>query len=107
VKKFPHLVQMHRELAKDGLVAVSLNVMESELKSQDRVLDFLKRQGAAFPNYILKDTEENRDAFLTKYKLEFTPAVILFDRTGARVRLPDDVGDEELEKTVKELLAAK
>jgi hypothetical protein len=98
---------MHNEFAKDGLVAVSLNVMESELKSQDRVLEFLKRQGAAFPNFILKDSEENRDEFLTRYKLEFTPAIILFDRAGQRVRLPEDASDEELERTVKELLAAK
>jgi hypothetical protein len=107
VKKFPHLVQMHNEFAKDGLVAVSLNVMESELKSQDKVLAFLKRQGAAFPNFILKDTEENRDAFLTKFNLEATPAILLFDRAGQRVRLADDTSDAELERTVKELLGAK
>jgi thioredoxin-related protein len=107
VKKFPHLVQMHREFAKDGLVAVSLDVNQAELKFKDRVLAFLTRQEATFPNYILKDTDENTDALLTKYNLEATPAIVLFDRAGQRVRLPDDVSDEELERTVKELLAAK
>jgi thioredoxin-related protein len=107
VKKFPHLVQMHREFAKDGLVAVSLDVNQAELKFQDRVLAFLTRQEATFPNYILKDTDENTDALLAKYNLEATPAIVLLDRAGQRVRLPDDVSDEELERTVKELLAAK
>lgn len=98
---------MHREFAKDGLVVVSLDVQQSELKSQDRVLAFLTRQEATFPNYILNDTEENREALLAKYAIESSPAVALFDRAGKQVRLPDDVSDEELERTVKELLAAK
>jgi hypothetical protein len=107
VKKFPHLVQMHREFAKDGLVVISLDRSEAELSAQDRVLAFLTRQGATFPNYILKDTEENREALLAKYAIEISPAVALFDRAGKHVRVPDDVSDEELERTVKELLAAK
>jgi hypothetical protein len=107
VKKFPHLVQMHRALEKDGLVCVSLDRNEEELKSQDRVLGFLTRQGATFPNYILKDSESNRDALLTKYGLENSPAYALFDRSGKHVRLPEDVSDEELEQKLKELLAAK
>ena len=98
---------MHQQFAKDGLVAVSLDVNQSELKFQDRVLAFLTRQEATFPNYILKDTDENAGAMLAKYNLEITPAVALFDRTGQQVRLPDDAGDEELERTVKELLAKK
>jgi len=98
---------MHRELAKDGLVCVSLDVNSAELKSKDKVLAFLTRQGAAFPNYILNDSDENFAAFLTKYSLEATPAVLLFDRTGKRVRVSEEASDKELERTVKELLAAK
>jgi hypothetical protein len=98
---------MHDKFAKDGLVVVSLDRSEAELEARDRVLAFLTRQGATFPNYILKDTEENRESLLAKYAIENSPAFALFDRTGKHVRLPDDVSDEELERTVKELLAAK
>lgn len=98
---------MHQEFAKDGLVVVSLDRSEAELEAQDRVLAFLTRQGVAFPNYILKDTEENREALFTKYGIESSPAVALFDRTGKHVRVPDDASDEELERIVKEQLAAK
>jgi hypothetical protein len=107
VKKFPHLVQMHRDLSKDGLVCVSLDVNPSELKSQDRVLAFLTKQNAAFPNYILKDTDENTEAFLTKYNLVATPAILLFDRAGQRVPVPEDAGDDEVLRIVKEQLGAK
>jgi hypothetical protein len=107
VKKFPHLVQMHREHAQDGLVCMSLDVSEDELTSQNKVLDFLKKQGAAFPNFILKDDEKARDEFLDKYNLNITPAVLLFDRSGKRVNVPDGASQEELERLVKDLLAAK
>ena len=107
MKKFPHLVQMHNTFAKDGLVCVSLDVNTDELESMDRVLAFLKRQGATFPNFILRDTEANLESFTTKYALEFTPAVLLFDRDGKRVRVPEDANNEELERIVKETLGVK
>jgi hypothetical protein len=107
VEKFPHLVQLHRKFAEKGLVCVSVDVFEDELKDQPRVVEFLKRQGADFPNFILKDTEANRDAWLAKYGIEHTPAVVLFDRSGKRVRVPEKFSPAEMEELVKDLLAAR
>lgn len=107
MKKFPHLVQMHRTHAPDGLVCMSLDRSEEELAIQGKVLDFLKKQGADFPNFILKDSDADRDEFLKKYDAENSPAVILFDRAGNRVPVPDGAKDEEVEKLVRDLLAAK
>ena len=53
VKKFPQLVNHHKAMGKDGLVCMSLNVEPEELKKQDKVLEFLKKQEADFPNFIV------------------------------------------------------
>jgi thiol-disulfide isomerase/thioredoxin len=107
VKKFPHLVAMHRKYAAKGLVCVSLNPVDTEPKDKAKVEKFLTEKGAAFPNFILDDSEENWKKWNEKYPTNVTPAVILFDRTGARVKVIEEPEDAKVEADVEKLLAEK
>ena len=107
VKKFPHLVELHKKYGPDGLVCVTVDRLADELKRQDKGREFLKKQGAAFPNYILKDAEDAVDGWLTKHGLDPQPAVGLWDRAGKRVKLSDDPTDEEVEAAIRKALAEK
>jgi thiol-disulfide isomerase/thioredoxin len=102
VKKFPHVVELAEKYGPDGLAVMSVDVLESETKSQPEVLAFLTEKRAAFPNYILSDP----DAFLAKYGIDSTPAVVLFDRAGKRVDLPRNPTAAQLEAAVRTTLAA-
>jgi thiol-disulfide isomerase/thioredoxin len=106
VKKFPHLVDLHKNHSAAGLVCVSVNVFPEELTRKDKVLDFLTKQGASFPNYILKD-DANADRWQKDHGVEFTPWLILFDRAGKPVPVPEKATPAEVEELVKTALAAK
>jgi hypothetical protein len=107
VKKFPHLVQMHRTHAADGLVCMSLNAVDTEPADRERALTFLKEQGATFPNFILVDSEANEERYGEQYPTGAPPTVILFDRKGNRVKVLDSPEEHEVEAEVKRLLAEK
>lgn len=102
VKKFPHVVELAEKYGPDGLAVMSVDVFEDELKSKDDVVAFLRQKGAAFPNYILTDP----DAFLSAYGIRGTPAVVLFDRAGQRVKLSDKPTDDEVEAAIRTALRA-
>lgn len=106
VKKFPHLVELHKKHAEGGLVCVSVNVFPEELTRKDKVLDFLKKQGASFPNYILKD-DANNDQWQKDHGVEFTPWLLLFDKAGKAVAVPEKATPAEVEELVKKALATK
>ncbi len=78
-KGFPHLVEMHQRHAKDGLVCISVSV--DELKNQEAALKFLKKQQAAFPNYLLEDRAE---VWQEHWNIVAIPAVFLY-RDGAKI----------------------
>lgn len=106
VKKFPHLVDLHKKHAGSGLVCVSVNVFPEELTRKEKVLDFLTKQGASFPNYILKD-DANADQWQKDRGVEFTPWLMLFDKAGKPVAVPEKATPTEVEELVKAALAAK
>lgn len=91
MEKFPHTVQLHRDLAKDGLVMLSLDVnpLELEEKETARVVKFLGQQKADFPHYIVRDDEDVAYEWLKKYDATATPAMIVFNRKGERVVVPE------------------
>ena len=108
MKKFPHLVQMHRTHAADGLVCMSVNTVDVEPADREKALTFLKEKGAAFPNFVLKDTEPNAEKWDERYPTAPTPLLMLFDRKGDRVKAYEEPpADEELEAEVKRLLAER
>src|SRR4051812_28226046 len=52
-REFPHLVEMHRGYAPDGLVCLSVSLDNED--DAGKALDFLKKQQATFVNYRLDD----------------------------------------------------
>jgi hypothetical protein len=93
---------MHKKYAKDGLAAVSVNTGDPKKKgNKDKVLEFLKKEKAAFTNLIL-----NEDYVVWRKKLgvDTNPAVLVFDRDGKLAKQFDDVDYKEVEKFVVALL---
>ena len=105
---FPHLVEMHRRHAKEGLVCVSVSL--DEAKEQDKPLAFLRQQGAIFHNFLL---DEEFDCWQAKFDINGPPALFVFDRDNRLVRRFDSTDPnktythEDVETVVKELLQAK
>jgi peroxiredoxin len=98
---------MHKDLAAEGLVCISVSV--DPLEDRDKTLKFLQQQNATFPNFLL---DEAQDLWQDKWKIKGPPAIFVFDREGRRARRFDDNPDKpyeqtDVEKLVKELLRAK
>src|SRR5262245_31153844 len=104
IKEFPHLVEMHRKYGKDGVVAISVDVDDpAEEDAKDKVLTFLTKQKAAFPNFIL---DEKPEIWQEKFDSATLPIVFVFDRDG---KIADKFGGGEdvyvdVEKVVVDLL---
>lgn len=99
-------MQLHRKYAGDGLVVMSLDVMPDEWQEKDKVLKFLAEKEATFPNYIFLDRRQKVDDWTDRHEAYATPALVVFDRNGKRVRVPPEVNTpEEEEEFVKKLLA--
>jgi hypothetical protein len=97
---------MHKELAKDGLVCMSLSVDEAD--NADVALEFLKKMGATFPNYRLDDTEAAKDKLNKTLPHAVPPIIHVFDRDGKKVKTWEgDDKDGEVDTFVKELLKKK
>lgn len=80
-KAFPHIVDLHKKLEKEGLVVVSvaLDDLKETPEAKDNVLRFLKAKGATFTNLILDEPLE-----LWQQKLHFVgpPSYFVFNRQG-------------------------
>lgn len=104
-KAFPHLVEMHRKYAGQGLVCVSVSVDEPEKRA--KALAFLQKQGATFANYLLTEEVE---VWQQRWKVKAPPIVFVFSRDGRRAaKFDHDDPDknftyDEVENLVKQLL---
>jgi len=111
VKKFPHLVQLHQKLSEKGLVCVSLDVEQDDWTDRKNdVTAFLKKQDAAFANFVFKDAKKAVSDWQDKYDANATPAYLAWDRAGKPVTMPgfaDQASPEFMEKFVADLLAQK
>lgn len=102
MREFPHLVELHKKYAKDGVVCMSLSLDEAE--AHEKALKFLKSKGATFPNYRLTE-----DGF-EKLRIPSIPVVFVYDRNGAEAaRFNDDDPDNkfeygDVEKMVQQIL---
>ena len=105
VERFPHMVELHRQRAYQGLVVMSVNVQESELKKKEKVLAFLSKHGATFPNFIFKDDAKAVDSWQRRNGARYTPGTVVFNRAGERVPVPEDAPPEDIEAIVARLLA--
>jgi hypothetical protein len=118
----PHLVQMHKKHASDGLIALAVSI--DTLKVEDgeklmprqkvdatvqKVQEVIRKQGMKFPTVILDDRGEVDDFAYKKLRFEGPPCVFIFDREGKWTQI---VGAEEkdlakIDKLVDELLKKK
>jgi hypothetical protein len=97
---------MHRKYAPDGLVVMTVDLDERELKKKDKVVEFLGKQEATFPHFILDDSAENVKAWKAKHRAELDTKLI-FDRAGNQVRVPTDLDDDEFEPFLRKVLDKK
>ena len=103
-KEFPHLVELHRDLASAGVVCMSVTIDEKD--KVEAALKFLREQGATFPNYLL---DEDAAVWQEKWAINGVPAVFVFARDGKQAAKFDSDADKEfsykdVRKKVEELL---
>ena len=105
-KKFPHLVQLHKEFAKDGLDCISLSVdLEENL---DGALAFLKKHEATVPTYLLWDNDDNKDKLEKTFEHTAPPIIHVFDRRGKKIKTWEgSIKEDEIDKLIQELLKQK
>jgi hypothetical protein len=96
---------MHQELSKAGLVVISLSV--DDVEDRGNALEFLKRQKAAFQNFLLEDKDRNEKAGDEKLFHTAPPIMHVFGRDGKKVKTLEGKETEGAEKLVKELLEKK
>lgn len=104
VEDFPRLVAWHEKYGPQGLAVVSVSV--DTLDNRQAVAEFLKRQGATFPAFILD--APNYDDFVTAFDSDWSgavPALFIYDRAGERRHLLEgEQPAEEIEGTFVPLL---
>jgi hypothetical protein len=83
LKEFHHLVDLHEKYGADKVQCMSLSFDYEGLgkpeEQQDRVLTFLRSQGATFENLM---SSEESDTLYRKFQLAAVPAVFVYDRAG-------------------------
>lgn len=112
VKKFPHLVELHKQHAAKGLVCVSVDMGKLGNFDGAKSLEFLKKQGAAFPNFAAADPDADGDALEKAFGEDFRllPYMVIYDRGGRPVwnsaaKENLDATPAQIEAKVVELLA--
>jgi len=81
-KEFPNLIKLHKQYG--GKVAcVSVSVGLEPEKFYDKSLKFLEKQGAAFANFMLPESET--EPAQTQFKMVAVPAVFVIDAQGKTV----------------------
>jgi thiol-disulfide isomerase/thioredoxin len=106
MQAFPHLVQLNLRHAHQGLVCISVTV--DPVSKRDAALEFLRKQQAFFPHYLL---DEDSALWTKRWGADSVPLVFVFDRDGTRVAKfggsdsapPFD--HEDVERLVERLLA--
>lgn len=83
IKGFPETVALSRKYADKGLVVISLSFDDPEDEDTPaKVLKFLKKQEATFPNYISREDLEQGGAESFDIEGGSLPHYKLYDRTG-------------------------
>lgn len=107
---FPHTVELHRKFESKGLavISVALDLLEEDPKQvQEKVLRFLKKQQATFPNLLLHESE---DFWQKKFRMDGPPCMYVFNRQGKWTQLSAQELDDQpkrLDRLIEDLLAEK
>jgi len=78
VKGFPHTVELYRDYGPRGLSVISMSL--DDPSERGRVLEFLKRVGATFPNYL--SAAGGGTASVEALGIEGVPHYRIYDREG-------------------------
>ncbi|MGQ0637424.1 MAG: TlpA disulfide reductase family protein [Planctomycetaceae bacterium] len=93
MKEFPHLVALHKNHSRQGVVCMSLACDYLGIKERppeyyrEHVLKFLEKQGATFENIL---SSVPSDELYDQMKLSSIPAVYVFGRDGKLVKRFDN-----------------
>jgi peroxiredoxin len=95
-----HLQEMAEQYQDKGLVVLGLNTADEK----QIALDFLKENGATFPN-IIDSTDKAEDVSFRQYKNSACPTCYLIDREGkiARAWCGYEEGYAEVKAVLKKL----
>ncbi|GBD36866.1 Thiol-disulfide oxidoreductase ResA [bacterium HR36] len=69
------MVALHRKYKDRGVVVMSVSI--DEPKDEPRALEFLRRQEADFPNFLL-----SYEDWTERWNIKGIPIVLLFDKEG-------------------------
>jgi hypothetical protein len=106
-REFPHLVEMHKKYAAQGLVAISVSLDDPrDKKVRGKIDQFLEKQRADFPNLVLDAKDEE---WQERLKINGPPCVYVFNRDNRHVLklVEEEVKYAEIDKEVRALLAQK
>jgi thiol-disulfide isomerase/thioredoxin len=83
MQEFHNLVELHKKYGPEQLACMSLSFDYEGIgrpeEQKDRVLEFLRKQGATFDNLM---SNEESDVLYRKLHLAAVPAVFVYDRAG-------------------------
>ena len=97
MKEFPHLVELSHK-APGQLACISLNVDYIGLKNQpatsyvSKVKGFLVKKKATFTNFVSSEPDTE---LLKKFEADTIPGIVLFDRSGKRLKTYTDSNSGE------------
>jgi thiol-disulfide isomerase/thioredoxin len=107
-KGFPHVIDMHKKYARDGLVTVSVSLDPiDDPGSRENAARFLKKAGAEFTNLYL---DEPVDVWQKKLGFAGPPCYFVFNRQGQWTKFEPQENEpiyEALDKFVVERLREK
>jgi thiol-disulfide isomerase/thioredoxin len=104
-EKFPHVMELHRKYAKDGLTVVSVSIDDvTDPDVRERVKMFLRQQGADCKNLLLAEKPET---WIEKLHMNSVPSMFLFDREGRLINrwTGGEIELNSIEKRISQLLA--
>lgn len=101
MKEFPHLVELHQQYGKDGVVCMSVSVDDPTPEKKAKALDFLTKKGATFQNFIL---DEESEVWQKNWKVNGVPIVFVFNRDGSQA-VKFDADDPDKQFTYKDVKA--
>lgn len=107
-KKFPRLLELHKELAAKGLVIITLDVDDEE-EGEKLALEFLQKSKVPFVNYRLVDDAAKVEKF-EKGGFDITgpPIVHVYDRSGKKVGgFGAGSKDEAIDALIRKLVEEK
>jgi thiol-disulfide isomerase/thioredoxin len=87
---FPHLVELQKKHAADGVVCVSVSVDDTD--ARPAALKFLRKQNAAFPNYLL---DEVPTVWQDHWDITAIPAVFVYRDGKLLARFTYDDPDKQ------------